>query len=102
MPVAEHVGAYWLRSATGRDARGVAELVDVAYGHYVKRIGRLPGPMTADYAQVIRRAQVRVIELHGTVVGVLVLEVTDEGFEIDNVGLTLPIEGRDWARRCWS
>jgi hypothetical protein len=42
------------RSATGSDAASVAALVDAAYGHYVDRIGMQPGPMTDDYAEVIR------------------------------------------------
>jgi hypothetical protein len=40
--------------------RRVAELVDAAYGHYVERIGMLPGPMTEDYARLIPDARVTV------------------------------------------
>jgi ribosomal protein S18 acetylase RimI-like enzyme len=76
-----------LRPATEEDAPSVAELVDAAYGHYVDRIGRLPGPMTDDYGEVIRDRQVTVAESDGTIVGVLVLAVTDEGFGIDNVAV---------------
>jgi hypothetical protein len=53
--------------------------VDAAYGHYVERIGMLPGPMTDDYAEVIRNRQVTVAERHGAIVGVIVLTVTEEG-----------------------
>ena len=76
-----------LRPATEADAGKVAELVDAAYGHYVERIGRLPGPMTEDYAAVIGNRQVTVAESEGTIVGVLVLGVNDEGFGIDNVAV---------------
>jgi GNAT superfamily N-acetyltransferase len=58
-----------------------------AYGHYVERIGMLPGPMTDDYAEVIRNAQVTVAERHGAIVGIIVLTVTDEGFLVDNVAV---------------
>ena len=37
-----------LRSATDRDAEGVARLVDAAYEHYTAHIGRKPMPMTLD------------------------------------------------------
>ena len=47
----------------------------------------LPRPMTDDYAEVIRSSQVTVAESHGTIVGVIVLTTTDEGFVIDNVAV---------------
>jgi ribosomal protein S18 acetylase RimI-like enzyme len=75
------------RPATGSDAASVTALVDAAYGHYVDRIGMLPGPMTDDCATVIRDRQVTVAERHGAVVGVVVLAVTDEGFLVDNVAV---------------
>jgi ribosomal protein S18 acetylase RimI-like enzyme len=80
-------GGYRLRPATGSDAASVAALVDAAYGHYVERIGMQPGPMTDDYAAVIRDRQVTVAEHDGAIVGVVVLTVTDEGFFIDNVAV---------------
>jgi ribosomal protein S18 acetylase RimI-like enzyme len=75
------------RRAVPSDAARVAELVDAAYRHYVERIGRKPGPMTADYAQVVRDHHVTVAERDGAVEGVLVLRVTDEGFLVDNVAV---------------
>ena len=80
-------GGYRLRPATGSDAASVAALVDAAYGHYVERIGMRPGPMTDDYAEVIRDRQVTVADHDGAIVGVVVLAVTDEGFLIDNVAV---------------
>jgi ribosomal protein S18 acetylase RimI-like enzyme len=76
-----------LRPANAQDAGKVAALVAAAYGHYVERIGRRPGPMTEDYAEVIRNRQVTVAERDGTIAGVIVLTVTDEGFLIDNVAV---------------
>jgi GNAT superfamily N-acetyltransferase len=43
--------------------------------------------MTDDYAEVIANQRVTVAESHGTVVGVIVLTVDDEGFLIDNVAV---------------
>ena len=87
MAVPERLGTYSFRSAAATDAASVAELVDAAYGHYVERIGMLPGPMTDDYAEVIRNRQVTVAERHGAIVGIVVLAVTDEGFLVDNVAV---------------
>ena len=78
---------YAFRRANDEDASNVAGLVDAAYGHYVERIGRPPGPMTEDYTDVIRNRQVTIAESRGTIVGVIVLTVTDEGFLIDNVAV---------------
>jgi ribosomal protein S18 acetylase RimI-like enzyme len=87
MAVPDQLGTYSFRSAEAADASSVTELVDAAYGHYVERIGILPGPMTDDYAEVIRNRQVTIAEHHGAIVGIIVLTVTDEGFLIDNVAV---------------
>ncbi len=75
------------RQAVASDAPHVAELVDAAYRHYVQRIGTIPGPMTDDYTEVIRNHHVAVAESDGTIEGVIVMRVTDEGFLIDNVAV---------------
>ena len=87
MAASEQPETYSFRSAEAADASRVAELVDAAYGHYVERIGMLPGPMTNDYADVIRTRQVTVAERQGAIVGIIVLTVTDEGFLVDNVAV---------------
>ena len=91
-------GSYRLRLATGSDAADVAALVDAAYGHYVERLGMRPGPMTEDYAEVIRDHQVTVAERHGAIVGVVVLTVTDEGFLIHNVAVHPSCRGTGLGR----
>lgn len=75
-----------LRPATPADAPRLADIVQAAYGHYVERLGR-PRPMLDDYAEVIRRDQVVVAERGGAVVGLVVLQVGDEGFVVDNVAV---------------
>lgn len=75
-----------LRPATPADAPRLTDIVQAAYGHYVERLGR-PRPMLDDYADVIRRDQVVVAERGGAVVGLVVLQVGDEGFVVDNVAV---------------
>jgi len=95
----ERLGAYTIRSANELDdVPKVATLVDAAYGHYVERIGMLPRPMTDDYAEVITNRQVTVAESHGTLVGVIVLTVDEEGFLIDNVAVDPSHRGRGLGR----
>jgi ribosomal protein S18 acetylase RimI-like enzyme len=90
--------SHWFRSATSDDAPRVAELVEAAYEHYIERIGMAPGPMTQDYATVIRDRQVTVAEVDGTVTGVIVLGVDDQGFVIDNVAVHPSHRGRGLGR----
>jgi ribosomal protein S18 acetylase RimI-like enzyme len=97
-PGPEQPGGHVLRRAVQADAAAVAELVNAAYGHYVERIGMLPGPMTEDYDEVIRSSQVTVAERDGVIAGVLVLRVTDEGFLIDNVAVHPSSRGRGLGR----
>jgi N-acetylglutamate synthase-like GNAT family acetyltransferase len=80
-------GQYSLRAAKASDAPAIASLVELAYGHYVERIGFLPRPMLDDYTQVIRKNRVTVAEAHAAIVGVIVLNNDDEGFFIDNVAV---------------
>jgi ribosomal protein S18 acetylase RimI-like enzyme len=90
---------YRLRPAAPSDAEAVAALVDAAYGHYVERIGRPPGPMTDDYGEVIRTCDVTVAsDPDGAVVGALVLAVTDEGFAVENVAVHPAHQGRGLGR----
>jgi ribosomal protein S18 acetylase RimI-like enzyme len=89
---------YSFRSATGADALKVAALVNAAYGHYVERLGMLLRSMTDDYTEVIANQHVTVAESHGTIVGVIVLAVDDEGFLIDNIAVDSSHRGKGLGR----
>lgn len=78
---------YLLRSAIPEDAASVTALVNAAYGHYERQIGMVPRPMTDDYAEIIKNRWVTLAESNQTIVGVIVLTVTNEGFLIDNVAV---------------
>ena len=91
-------GGHALRAATDADAAEVAALVDDSYVHWVERLGVVPRPMTDDYAEVIRERRVTVAESDGAIVGVLVLDVTDEGFVIDNVAVHPSMRGTGLGR----
>jgi len=89
---------YSLRSATSADVAKVTALVMAAYGHYPEQIGMVPRPMTDDYAQVIMNYQVTVVESQQSIVGIIVLAVTDEGFLIDNVAVDPSYRGKGLGR----
>lgn len=98
MNVARDIGPYSFRPAHPGDATQAADLVDAAYRHYVERIGMVPGPMTDDYHRVIRDATVHFAERDGNIVGILVLDVTDEGFVIENVAVHPSERGKGLGR----
>jgi ribosomal protein S18 acetylase RimI-like enzyme len=85
---------YSLRPAIDEDAANLTALVNNAYRRYVERIGMVPRPMTDDYAEVIKNYQVTIAESGQTIVGVIVLTVTDEGFLIDNVAVDPSYRGK--------
>ncbi len=53
-----------------------------------------PRPMTDDYTEVIRNSRVTVAESNQTMVGVIVLNMTDEEFLIDNVAVDPSYHGK--------
>ena len=87
-----------LRPATAADAEAVARLVDDAYGHWVERIGMVPGPMTEDYAEVIAKRRVMVAEEDERIVGVVVFGAAAEGFAIFNVAVHPSLKGKGLGR----
>ena len=90
------MGSFPLRAATADDAADVKALVDAAYGHYVDRIGTRPGPMRDDYDAAIRDRQVLLAPGDDAtpLAGVLVLDVTNNGFLLDNVAVHPAYQGR--------
>jgi acyl-CoA thioester hydrolase len=97
IPAPEAVVA--LRRARIEDAPAVATCVCEAYAHYIERIGKQPGPMLEDYAEVIQQSQVHVAVAGSRVVGAVVLKLTPEGFYLDNVSVRPAVKGQGVGRR---
>ncbi|HTZ35302.1 MAG TPA: GNAT family N-acetyltransferase [Stellaceae bacterium] len=76
-----------IRVATPAEAPAVAALVERAYRHYVARIGRPPGPMLDDYADLASRGAVWVIEDGASIAGVLVLLPRPDHLLLDNIAV---------------
>lgn len=96
--MSDETHGYSYRSADVSDAEKVSALVDAAYGHYVERLQMQPGPMTMDYGEVIRNHAVTVVERRGSLVGMIVLRVSDEVLFIDNVTVHPLHRGRGVGR----
>ncbi len=83
-----------MRSATINDVAAVTACVHHAFGHYIERIGRKPGPMLMDYAFEIHEHQVFVVEDNMQIIGALVLCVKNEGFLLDVIAVEPPWQGK--------
>jgi len=83
-----------IRRATDADRPAVQRLVDVAFTPYIERIGRPPGPMTADYGRALADSRVWVIDGDDGLDAVLVLEEHTDHLLIDVIAVDPAAQGR--------
>ena len=88
-----------MRPATLADAEQVAACVAAAYWHYIPIIGRIPGPMLDDYAQIIAQYTVWVMEDNNAIVGLIVLMEKKYGMLLDNVAIHPTYQGRGLGKQ---
>ena len=87
-----------LRAATVVDVPAIRRIVERAYGGYVARIGKPPGPMLDDYTARVAEGVVQVLEAEGRIVGVLVLIPAADHLLLDNVAVEPQAQGRGYGR----
>ena len=88
-----------MRSAEPQDADGLAQCVTAAYEIYIPRMGgQPPGPMLADYAEVIAQHQVWVAEADGVIIGGLVLMPYEDYILLDNIAVHPNHQGQGVGR----
>lgn len=87
-----------IRPARPEDVEAVREIVRAAYGHYVARLGKPPGPMLDDYGQRVADRQAWVMEDEGEAAGVLILEDGDGGLLLGNLAVSPATQGRGHGR----
>lgn len=89
-----------MRPARPGEGPALAALVDAAYGHYVARIGRKPGPMLDDYPARVAAGQAHVAQdAAGALVGLLVLEdCADGAMLLDNIAVSPAAQGTGVGR----
>ncbi len=73
-------------------------VVASAYARYVERIGRLPAPMTADYAGLIEAGLVHVADAGAGVEGLIVLVPAVDHVLVENVAVAPEHQGRGLGR----
>ena len=81
------------RPAIAADANAVRALVREAYALYVPRMDREPAPMLADYEALIAHGTVSVIEVEGSIVGILVCYQRGVHWHVENVAVATSAQG---------
>lgn len=88
-----------IRLATSNDVDSVVVLVNAAYEKYIPRIGRKPMPMTADYAELIGRNTVYVMQQDAALFGVLVLWREGNHVLLENIAVAPTAQGQGYGKR---
>ena len=82
-----------IRLADADDAPGIKYCVDRAYGHYIERLGKKPGPMLDDYAQIVSRHVVYVARADTQIAGLFVLMENYSPVLLDNLAVDPDFQG---------
>lgn len=82
-----------IHRARPEDAPFVREIAREAYRPYIKRIGREPAPMVADFATLIEAAEVWIAVDFAEILGYIVMRPGQETLHIENVAVSPPRHG---------
>lgn len=86
-----------IRAARAADVPAVKAVTDMAYGHYIARIGVVPQPMEADHTANV--AAGRVFVVGEPVIGLVVIEAHDDHLFLDSVAVHPDAHGQGVGRR---
>jgi ribosomal protein S18 acetylase RimI-like enzyme len=88
-----------LRLANADDLAELRAIVVAAYAVYIPRMGRLPAPMTADYAGAVGRREVWVAASGGEIAGLVVLVPHPDHLMLENLAVRPATQGRGVGAR---
>ncbi len=88
----------YIRLAGPGDLPAIEAIIQSAYAPYVPRMGRKPGPMLDDYADLIVNRHVHVLCDEQGVAGILVLFSEQHAMLLDNVAVKPDAQGRGYGR----
>ncbi len=89
-----------IRPAQFDDLTAVERIASVAYAKYVKRIGKKPAPMIADFGSQIDKGTVFVaVDDGGAICGFVVFYPRDGGIHLENVAVSPTHQGSGIGRR---
>lgn len=88
-----------IRSATVQDIPTIQACAREAFARYVKRIGKKPAPMTANFALHVDRYQVAVIESESHVKGYVIYFPGNGAMLLDNIAVFTKYLGQGLGRK---
>lgn len=88
-----------LRRAVASDAPAICALTREAYAKWVPLIGREPKPMTADYAEAVRRHRIDLLYLDGVLAALIETIAEADHLLIENVAVSPAFQGRGLGRK---
>jgi ribosomal protein S18 acetylase RimI-like enzyme len=88
-----------LRRATSDDVAVIRDLTRAAYAKWIPAVGREPMPMKADYARAVREHRIDLLDLGGSVVGLIETMLREDHLWIENVAVVPDRQGQGWGRR---
>jgi GNAT superfamily N-acetyltransferase len=88
-----------IRRAGYADVPMITTCVDSAYQHYIPILGKAPGPMLDNYAQVVQEHEVYVVGHDDQKFGVLVLRISKSRILLDNVAVSLGFQGQGMGKK---
>jgi ribosomal protein S18 acetylase RimI-like enzyme len=88
-----------LREAVVTDAPAIRELTRAAYAKWVPVIGREPKPMTADYAEAVRKHRFDLLYLNGKLAALIETIPKEDHLLVENVAVSPPFQGRGLGRK---
>jgi ribosomal protein S18 acetylase RimI-like enzyme len=93
-----------IRAARPEDRAAVETIVNAAYSVYIERVGKPPGPMLDDYAQLIADGHVSVLEEENdggavAIAAIIVLLPKPDHLLLDNIAVRPDRQGSGLGRR---
>jgi GNAT superfamily N-acetyltransferase len=87
-----------LRQGLATDAAAIRELTREAYAKWVPIIGREPKPMTADYAEAVRKHRFDLLYVEGKLAALIETVPEADHLLIENVAVSPVFQGRGFGR----
>jgi ribosomal protein S18 acetylase RimI-like enzyme len=88
-----------LRRAVPTDASAIRELTRDAYAKWVPVIGREPKPMTADYAEAVRKHRIDLLYVDEALAALIETIPQIDHLLIENVAVSPPFQRRGLGRK---
>ena len=87
-----------IQRARPEDAPFLRKIAQQAYRPYIRRIGRKPAPMLADFPALIAAGEVWTLSEIADIVGYIVLRDNDGSLHVENIAVDPECHGRGYGR----